>query len=552
MLYRELVDIYEKLTSTSSKLEKRDILSDFLLVVPDEILPFITGLLAGYVFPKWTEKELGIGPKLLLKVVSKITGITEKKVEELVYSSGDFGEGIERAIEQKKQQTFFDANIEITYLMDLFEKVSSYSGKGSQDKKIKYLSKLFSAASPIEARYLSRIILEQMRTGAAEGIILDAISKFSDIPRKDVEKAYLLTNDLGLIALYSRRGIGELSKLNVTVGRPLKPMLAQIAGSIDLALKDIDEPEMEVKYDGARIQVHKSGEILKIFSRRLENVTDALPEIFSELKVTLLPEDIICEGEVVAYKDGKIAPFQYVLRRLRRKYQISELSEKIPLKLFLFDCLLIENKSLIDLPLKERRNILISSIKESKIVRIAENIVSKDPFEVKEFYDKSVNEGHEGIIIKDYLSQYQPGARGKKWLKIKRTLETLDLVIIGAEWGEGRRKKWLSSLLLGIRDEEGSFLPIGKVATGLSDELFNEITEQLTPLILEENGKTVTLVPKIVVEVLYDEMQHSPKYESGFALRFPRVLRIRDDKDAYDSDTISRAYEIYESQEKTF
>jgi len=552
MLYIELVDIYEKLTSTSSKLEKRDILSDFLLVVPDEILPFITGLLAGYVFPKWTEKELGIGPKLLLKVVSKITGITEKKVEELVYSSGDFGEGIERAIEQKKQQTFFDANIEITYLMDLFEKVSSYSGKGSQDKKIKYLSKLFSAASPIEARYLSRIILEQMRTGAAEGIILDAISKFSDIPRKDVEKAYLLTNDLGLIALYSRRGIVELSKLNVTVGRPLKPMLAQIAGSIDLALKDIDEPEMEVKYDGARIQVHKSGEIIKIFSRRLENITDALPEIFSELKVTLLPEDIICEGEVVAYKDGKIAPFQYVLRRLRRKYQISELSEKIPLKLFLFDCLLIENKSLIDLPLKERRNILISSIKESKIVRIAENIVSKDPFEVKEFYDKSVNEGHEGIIIKDYLSQYQPGARGKKWLKIKRTLETLDLVIIGAEWGEGRRKKWLSSLLLGIRDEEGSFLPIGKVATGLSDELFNEITEQLTPLILEENGKTVTLVPKIVVEVLYDEMQHSPKYESGFALRFPRVLRIRDDKDAYDSDTISRAYEIYESQEKTF
>lgn len=552
MLYRELVDIYEKLTSTPSKLEKRDILSDFLLVVPDEILPFITGLLAGYVFPKWTEKELGIGPKLLLKVVSKITGITEKKVEELVHSSGDFGEGIERAIEQKKQQTFFDANIEITYLMDLFEKVSSYSGKGSQDKKIKYLSKLFSAASPIEARYLSRIILEQMRTGAAEGIILDAISKFSDIPRKDVEKAYLLTNDLGLIALYSRRGISELSKLNVTVGRPLKPMLAQIAGSIDLALNDIDEPEMEVKYDGARIQVHKSGENIKIFSRRLENITQALPEVFSELKITILPENIICEGEVVAYKDGKIAPFQYVLRRLRRKHQISELSEKIPLKLFLFDCLLVENRSLIDLPLKERRNILISSIKESEIVKIAENIVSKDPFEIKEFYDKSVKDGHEGIIIKDYLSQYQPGARGKKWLKIKRTLETLDLVVIGAEWGEGRRKKWLSSLLLGIRNEEGNFLPIGKVATGLSDELFNELTEQLTPLILEEKGKIVTLMPKIVVEVLYDEIQYSPKYESGFALRFPRVIRIRDDKDAYDSDTISRAYEIYESQEKTF
>ena len=212
--------------------------------------------------------------------------------------------------------------------MDLFEKVSSYSVKGSQDKKIKYLSKLFTAASPNEARYLSRIILEQMRTGAAEGIILDAISKFSDIPRKDVEKAYLLTNDLGLIALYSRRGISELSKLNVTVGRPLKPMLAQIAGSIDLALNDIDEPEMEVKYDGARIQVHKSGENIKIFSRRLENITQALPEVFSELKITILPETIICEGEVVAYKDGKIAPFQYVLRRLRRNTRFLNFQKK--------------------------------------------------------------------------------------------------------------------------------------------------------------------------------------------------------------------------------
>ena len=552
MLYKELVDVYEKLTSTNSKLEKRDILSDFFLVVPDEILPFVTGLLAGYVFPKWAEKELGIGPKLLLKVISKITGITEEKVEEFVYSSGDFGEGIEKAIEKKKQQTFFDIKIEITYLMDLFEKVSAYGGKGSQDKKIKYLSELFSAASPVEARYLSKTILEQMRTGAAEGIILDAISKFSGIPKKDVEKAYLLTNDLGLIALYSKKGLDELSKLDVTVGRPLKPMLAQIAGSIDSALKDIDEPEMEVKYDGARIQVHKSGKSIKIFSRRLENITEALPEVLSELRLTLLPEIIICEGEVVAYKDGKIAPFQYVLRRLRRKYQISELSEKIPLKLFLFDCLLIEKRSLIDLTLKERRNILVSSIKESEIVKIAENKISKDPLEIKDFYNRSINNGHEGIMIKDYSSQYQPGARGKKWLKIKRTLETLDLVIIGAEWGEGRRKKWLSSLLLGIRDDEGKFLTIGKVATGLSDELFNEITEQLTPLILEEKGKTVTLVPKIVVEVLYDEMQHSPKYESGFALRFPRVLRIRDDKDAYDSDTISRAYEIYESQEKTF
>ncbi|HOR87223.1 MAG TPA: ATP-dependent DNA ligase, partial [Methanofastidiosum sp.] len=529
-----------------------DILSDFLLVVPDEILPFIIGLLAGYVFPKWTEKELGIGPKLLIKVISKITAISEAKIEEYILLTGDFGEGIEKAVDQKRQQTFFNIQIDIAYLKDIFEKVSGFQGKGSQDKKISYLSELFSAATSIEARYLSRTILEQMRTGAAEGIIIDAISKFSGIPKQDVEKAYLLTNDLGLVALYSKKGDQDLYKLDVIVGRPLKPMLAQIAGSIELVLNDIEEPEMEVKYDGARIQVHKNGNTIKLFSRRLENITQALPEVLSDLKSSLIPNNIICEGEVVAYKDGKIAPFQYVLRRLRRKYQISELSEKIPLRLFLFDCLLVDDRSLIDLTLKERRNILTSSVKESEIVKIAENIVSKDPLVVKDFYNKAVKDGHEGIMIKDNLSQYQPGARGKKWLKIKKTMETLDLVIIGAEWGEGRRKEWLSSLLLGIRDDEGKFLPIGKVATGLSDDLFTEITEQLTPLIMEEKGKIVTLVPKIVVEVLYDEIQYSPKYESGFALRFPRVLRVRDDKDAYDADTISRAYELYESQQKTF
>lgn len=552
MLYKELVEVYEKLSATTSKLEKRDILSDFFARIPEDILPFVTGLLSGYVFPKWTEKELGIGPRLLIKVISKVTGISEYKIDEYIISSGDFGEGIEIAIRQKKQQTFFDINIEISYLKDIFEKVSLFQGKGSQDKKINYLSELFSAASALEARYLSRTILEQMRTGVAEGIILDAIAKFSGIPKPEVEKSYLLTNDLGLVALYSKKGKDELNKLDIVVGRPIKPMLAQTIGSIEIALEEIDEPEMEIKYDGARVQVHKSGDVIKLFSRRLENITEALPEVLSELKTTLIPETILCEGEVVAYKDGKIAPFQYVLRRLKRKYQINELSEKIPLRLFLFDCLLVDGKSLIESPLKERRSILLSSVKESEIVRIAENIVSNNPVDIKNFYNKSVSEGHEGIMVKDYNSQYQPGARGKKWLKIKRTMETLDLVIIGAEWGEGRRKKWLSSLLLGIRDDEGNFLPIGKVATGLSDELFTEITEQLTPLILEEQGKIVTLVPKIVVEVLYDEIQYSPKYESGFALRFPRVLRVREDKDAYDADTISKVYELYESQEKTF
>ena len=234
----------------------------------------------------------------MIKVISKITAISEAKIEEYILLTGDFGEGIEKAVDQKRQQTFFNIQIDIAYLKDIFEKVSGFQGKGSQDKKISYLSELFSAATSIEARYLSRTILEQMRTGAAEGIIIDAISKFSGIPKQDVEKAYLLTNDLGLVALYSKKGDQDLYKLDVIVGRPLKPMLAQIAGSIELVLNDIEEPEMEVKYDGARIQVHKKGNTIKLFSRRLENITQALPEVLSDLKSSLIPNNIICEGEM--------------------------------------------------------------------------------------------------------------------------------------------------------------------------------------------------------------------------------------------------------------
>jgi DNA ligase-1 len=231
------------------------------------------------------------------------------------------------------------------------------------------------------------------------------------------------------------------------------------------------------------------------------------------------------------------------MRRLRRKYDITEMIEKIPLKIYFFDVLYADT-SLIDVPFKERRELLEATISPCENAELSEILVTDSIEEAQRFFEHSLNIGHEGLMIKDPTSVYQPGARGKKWLKIKQTMETLDLVIIGAEWGEGRRAHWLASLLLGIQDEQGNLLEIGKVGTGITDDMFKELTENLKPYIIEQKGKSVKLVPHLVVEVAYEEIQKSPNYESGYALRFPRVVRFREDKSPEEADDLNRLYEI--------
>jgi DNA ligase-1 len=300
----------------------------------------------------------------------------------------------------------------------------------------------------------------------------------------------------------------------------------------------------EIKYDGSRCQVHKKGEKIKIFSRRLEDITEALPEIVESIGKAI-QEDVIVEGEIIALKHGKPQPFQNVLRRLRRKYDIDEMKKKIPLNLMLFDCLWCRG-SYIDIPLRKRREILVGITTPSDIILVSEQLVTDKRDKMEEFFKRAISSGHEGLMVKDLDSSYQPGSRGKKWLKIKQTLETLDLVVIGAEWGEGRRAHWLASFLLGIRDEYGKFLEVGKVGTGITDEMFEDLTEKLKPYIVSQEGKVVKLHPHLILEIAYEEIQKSPNYESGYALRFPRVRRIREDKGPEDADSLDRLYEIVE------
>jgi len=552
--YAELAELYKRLEKTTLKTLKTKFVSDFLKKTPDELLEIIPYLILGKVFPDWDERELGVGEKLLIRAVSMATGVPEREIENSIKDTGDLGESVALALKKRKQKSFFSQPLTIKRVYDTFIRVAEAQGEGSQDRKMKYLANLFMDAQPEEGKYLARTVLGTMRTGVAEGILRDAIAEAFKVRAELVERAYMLTSDFGYVAKIAKLDGNEgLSKVSIQVGKPIRPMLAQNAANVKEALLEMGgEAAFEIKYDGARVQVHKDGDRVIIYSRRLENVTRSIPEIVEAVKASLRPGKVIAEGELVAVgENGRPRPFQYVLRRFRRKYNIEEMIEKIPLELNLFDILYVEGESLIDTQFTERRKRLEEAVEESEKIKLAEQLVTKRADEAEEFYKRALELGHEGLMAKRLDSVYEPGNRGKKWLKIKPTMEDLDLVIIGAEWGEGRRAHLLGSFLVAAYDpNSGEFVPVGKVGSGFTDEDLVEFTKMLKPLIVKEEGKFVEIEPKIVIEVTYQEIQKSPKYRSGFALRFPRYVALREDKSPEEADTIERIAQLYELQER--
>jgi len=555
MLYKELAELYRRLEKTTLKTLKTRFVADFLKKVEDEeLLEIVPYLILGKVFPDWDERELGVGEKLLIRAVAMATGINAEWIENSVKDTGDLGESVALALQKRRQKSFFGQPLTIKRVYKTLVKVAETTGEGSQDRKLKYLANLFMDAEPIEGKYLARTILGTMRTGVAEGLLRDAIAEAFKVKVELVERAYMLTSDFGFVTKIAKlEGNEGLSKVTIQIGKPIKPMLAQMAANVREALIEMGgEAEFEIKYDGARVQVHKDGDKVIIYSRRLENVTKSIPEVVERIRKSIKSGKAIVEGELVAVgEEGRPRPFQYVLRRFRRKYNIQEMIEKIPLELNLFDTLYVDGENLIDTPFIERRKKLESIVEANQWIKVAENLITKSPEEAEEFYHKALDMGHEGLMAKRLDAVYEPGNRGKKWLKIKPTMENLDLVIIGAEWGEGRRAHVLSSFLLGAYDPgTGTFVPVGKVGSGFTDEDLIEFTKMLKPLIKKEKGKFVEIEPKVVIEVTYQEIQKSPKYESGFALRFPRYVALRDDKSPEDADTLERIAQLYELQER--
>jgi DNA ligase-1 len=387
-----------------------------------------------------------------------------------------------------------------------------------------------------------------MRIGAVEGVILEAIAKAATMNPDDIRRAYLLLGDIssvGKIAL--TEGSKAVRNVGVRLFVPIRPMLAEMATSIDSVLEEYHgRSAFEYKYDGARIQIHRKGPLIRIFSRRLTDVTESLPDIVDVVKKRIDCNVYLIEGEVLAIGKGeKPLPFQDLMRRFRRFHEVTSVARQIPLRLFLFDMVYRDGSLLIDKPYWERWR-LLEEIAPKDL--LATRIITSDPSVAKSMMEDSIRAGHEGLMAKDLKGVYSPGVRGKKWFKIKLA-ETLDLVIVAADWGSGRRRGWLSNYHLAVRDQDtGRFLMVGKTFKGLTDEEFAATTKTLLGLKISQNDYTVFVRPEMVVEVAFNEIQKSPHYDSKFALRFARIVRFRNDKPPSEADSIARLNILYRNQ----
>ena len=541
-------ELCQRVEGVSGSLEKIDLVAAFLKNLDDDDLAVASGFIMGDLFSPSMDLVMGVGPSILYEAMARACGCSTERISDMLRATGDPGLVASASVDKKKPIGFAafikDEPLSIKEVYQRLVAVARASGKGSQDAKVKNLQYLFSQATPLEAQYIARLAIEDMRIGIGEGGVRDAIAQAFSQDASKVERAYNLTNDIGLVAVNARKG--TLADLNVLINHPIKMMLAQVGEGISASMQELGSAAIEWKYDGARVQIHKDGKRVRIFSRRLEDVTRSLPEIV-RLAQEVRADKAILDGEVVAIgKDSRPLAFQEILKRFRRKYNVEKQAKETPLHLFLFDLIYLDGQSTVDLPLTRRRE-LLEGIADPSI--LADQVISDSVQKAEEIYHQALEKGHEGLILKNSMSVYAPGKRGKNWLKIKPVMETLDLAVIGAKWGEGRRASFLGSYRLACLDEATSKLQdIGWVATGLTDEALAELTELFRELILVQNGMEVELKPAVIFEVAYEEIQKSQSYSSGYALRFPRLVRVRDDKSLEEADSLERVESLYRVQ----
>ena len=580
MEYEELAKAYETLESTSKRLKKTRIISDLISKTKDEDLEMIVLLLRGKVYPDYDTTEIGVASRLVLKAISVATGYDAKQIERLWSKKGDLGLVAEDLTGKKAQSTLFSGSLTVKEVFTNLRKLSGLEGSGSVDQKVKVIASMLSSAKPLEARYIVRSVLQDLRVGVAEGTIRDAIawSCLKVNPNYDeetqtinpenreeynkslaiVQKAIDKTNDSGLVARIARKGKHELEKLKLILGKPVKVMLAQKSNTIEEAFKSVGKPAaVEFKYDGFRMLISKEDDKIKIFTRRLEEVTHQFPEVKEYVLKNVKAKDCVIDSEAVGYnsKTGKYTAFQNISQRIKRKYDIDRLAKELPVELNVFDILYLEGEDLLEKSFSERRKIIERIVKEEeKKIVLAKQIVTSDEKEAQEFFDESVKLGNEGLIFKKLDAEYKPGSRVGYMVKFKSAMDELDLVVTGAEWGEGKRKGWLTSLVVACVGEEG-FLELGRVGTGLKEKReeglsFDEITEMLKPIITDEKGRDVKVKPKIVISVRFEEIQKSPAYSSGYALRFPRVVALRSDRSPEEITILEEVEDAYYNQKK--
>ncbi|MGD8792241.1 MAG: ATP-dependent DNA ligase [Anaerolineae bacterium] len=546
--FEQLARLGEALEQTNKRKEMGGLLAEFLRALSPQEIPPAVRLTIGLVFAEWDGRALNLSWKTAMGIVDELVEATPEEREKASNQAVDGGEYVRLLLAQHRREPPQPPPLTILDLFRTLEEIAETAGRGSRARKEALLRGLLQRTSALEAKYLAKIIYQEMRHGASEGVMLQGIARAAGVKSRLVRRANQLWGDVGEVALVAlTEGEAGLKKASVRLFRPLKPMLAQTADDLAEALARYEgRVALEYKLDGARVQIHRQGDQVRIFSRNLADVTSSLPDVAAEVRAQMAVEEAIVEGEAVAVDaEGRPLPFQHLMRRFRRKHAIEETIKEIPVQLYLFDALYVEGTSLVDAAYQKRWTALREAAGGLGLVR---RLVPEAEGEAEAFAEAAHRGGHEGVMAKELKSAYKPGVRGKAWLKIKH-VESLDLVIVAAEWGYGRRHGWLSNYHLAARDlASGRYRVVGKTFKGLTDVQFQEMTERLLALEQSRQGNAVVVQPRVVVEVLFNEIQESSQYRSGFALRFARIARIREDKSPAEADTLETVDRLYEAQ----
>ena len=566
MKYSELCEVYEEIGGTTKRLEKTEILSKFLKKVgsgdKDALYLFL-----GSVFPATSQSEIGISEQTIIKVIAKVSGESEEYIVKEWKKLGDLGEVAGAVIGKRKQSSLFNKELTTERVIKELRMLCEFEGKGTVGKKIDLIAGLLSDSRGVEAKYTVRILLADLRIGIKESTIRDAIAKafFGDDSEKikeaaaKIQGAYDLHPDIALVFEHAKKGIKELEKISLIAGTPIKAMLAQKVVSIAEGFETVGKPAaFEYKYDGFRLIISKDekGKV-DLFTRRLENVTKQFPEVAEYAKKHVHGRTFVIDCEAVGFdpKTKRYLPFQSISQRIKRKYEIEKMTKDFPVEANVFDILMLNGKNYLNEPFEERTKLLRKIVKNEKYkIVCAKQLITDSEKKAKEFFECALEDNQEGVMIKNLEGIYKPGSRVGYMVKLKPEHRDLDLVIVGAEYGTGKRGGWMSSFVLACRDEEsGDFLEVGRVGTGIKEKVelgvsFEELTELLKPLIIESSGKDVFVKPKIVVSVIYQEIQKSPTYSSGYALRFPRVTALRLDKPVSEINSLENIEREYGKQ----
>ena len=584
MQYATLVAVYDALSATPKRLEKTSILSQFLQSVPRDEMEHIIRLVQGKVFPNWDSRTLGFSVQLAIKALVRVSGAREEDVMARWKELGDLGKVAAQLVTKKKQATLFSEHLSTLKVYTNLRKLAALEGAGVVNTKVSLVAELLSNATPAEAVFIIRTTLEDLRIGLGEGTLRDALvwafegkrlgiaydPEKNDINLEDrtsydaavesYQEAYDLSNDFARVALVAKsEGLSGLAKITLVAGVPVKVMLFQKAPTMKEGLETVQVPcAIEYKYDGFRMQIHKTGNVISIFTRRLENVTEQFPDVVAAVEKHVKGETFILDAEAVGIdvKTHKYIAFQNISQRIKRKYDIKELSEKFPVELNIFDVLYYEGENLVHEPFSRRRAALVQALPRAYpgVISLAEQAIVSTEEDAQAFYARSLAAGNEGVMLKNLASVYKPGSRVGFGMKVKPVLETLEVVIVGAEYGEGKRGEWLATFVIAVRDPDtDDVLEIGRVGTGFKEKeeegvSFAAMTQMLLPLVTGEENRFVHVKPVVIIEVNYEEIQKSPTYSSGYALRFPRFVRLREDRAVEDISTIEDVERYYAQQ----